>query len=144
MSSPLPGQLSFWEAPRKGRTGEDLRRELLAHAPADSLFDLMAGRARRDAGVDAAAAAQGTQWGVYAAGLLEGLARALPEVHTDDLARVIEWHPAHFNAYGAVWQRALRSGLLAKTGRTRPSKQPGKHAHEYPVYRSLVFGKEAA
>jgi hypothetical protein len=42
------------------------------------------------------------------------------------------------NAYGAVWQRAIRSGLLAKTGRTRPSRQPGKNAHEYPVYRSLV------
>jgi hypothetical protein len=103
-----------------------------------SLFDLMSGRERREVGMDLAAAAQGTAWSSYCYGLLEGLAAELPEVHTDDLARVIEWHPAHFNAYGAVWQRAIRSGLLAKTGRTRPSRQPGKNAHEYPVYRSLV------
>jgi hypothetical protein len=109
-----------------------------------SLFDLMAGRERRDAGMELAQAAQGTAWSVYCYGLLEGLARHLPELHTDDLARVIEWHPAHFNAYGAVWSRAIRSGLLAKTGRSRPSKQRGKNAHEYPVYRSLVYRGDAA
>ena len=109
-----------------------------------SMFDLMAGRQNRDSGMAQAAEAQGTQWGEYAYRLLEELAAELPEVHTDDLARVIEWHPAHFNAYGAVWSRAIRSGLLTRTGRLRPSKQPGKNAHEYPVYRSLVYRKEVA
>ena len=138
MSTPAAGQMGFWEAPRQGRTGEDLRRDLLAS------FGAAEGRANRDAGMQRAAEAQGTQWGQYAYDLLEGLALAQPEVHTDDLAAVIEWHPAHFNAYGAVWQRALRAGLLEKTGRTRPSKDPNKNAHEYPVYKSRVYREDAA
>jgi predicted phosphoadenosine phosphosulfate sulfurtransferase len=112
-----------------------------------SLFDLMSGRERREVGMDLASAAQGTAWGTYAYGLLEGLAAELEEVHTDDLARVIEWHPRTGNSMGSVWRRAVVAGLIRKSGRTRPSKQPGKHAHDYPIYESLVFkgkGREAA
>ena len=117
MSTPLPGQL---ELPLP-------------------LFDAAEGRARRDAGMACAARAQGTQWGEYAYGLLEQLCRERPEVHTDDLAAVLEWHPASPNAMGAVWGRAIRNGLIERTGALRTSRQPEKHAHSYPIYSSLVY-----
>lgn len=109
-----------------------------------SLFDLMSGRERRDTGMGLAEAGEGTAWGEYAYQILKTLAEELPEVHTDDLERCLEWHPRHPNAAGAVWMRALRNGLLERTGRVRPSKQPTKRAHSYPVYRSLVFRGAAA
>ena len=104
-----------------------------------SLFDLMSGRERRDVGMGLAEAGEGTAWGVYADGVLKTLAEVMSEVHTDDLNRCLEWHPRHPNAMGGVWMRAIRAGLIRKSGRSRPSKQPGKNAHDYPVYESLVY-----
>jgi hypothetical protein len=109
-----------------------------------SLFDLMSGRERRDAGMDLAEGAEGTAWSVYADGVLKTLAEELPELHTDDLNRCLELHPRHPNAFGGVWMRAIKAGLIRKSGRYRTSKQRGKNAHSYPVYDSLVYRGAAA
>ena len=111
-----------------------------------SLFDLDAGRTRRDAGMQRAAEnAEGAEpgWADYALGLLRSLCERQPTVHVDDLSAICERQPASPNAWGAVWQRARRRGLIAKTGHERPTRLPGKHAHSMPIYRSLVYRQAA-
>ena len=104
-----------------------------------ALFDLDAGVAAKQAGVARAAAGADPVWRETAYRVLRALARSRREVHVDDFYAACPWHPARPNAWAAVWQRALREGLLAKTGRTRPTRLPEKQAHDYPLYRSLAF-----
>ena len=97
------------------------------------------------AGMDRASQGSDPVWREYAYVTLLEVAAQQKTVHVDDLHAVIEWHPANPNAWGAVWQKAIRRGVLAKTGLYRPTRLPGKHAHEYPCYTSLIYGqKEAA
>jgi hypothetical protein len=103
---------------------------------------LATGRAARDAGL-ADAAAHAPRFVDRALAALEAIARQQPTVHVDDVIAVgIE--PPHPNAWGAVWMRAINAGLIARTGETRPSSDPRKRAHRYPVYRSLVFRADKA
>ena len=107
------------------------------------LFDLDAGRAARDAGMASAARhadrdpAVWSAEGAYAA--LVQLASKQPYIHTDDLAR--EYPPTcpRPNALGHVWMRAIKAGVIQRTAGSRPSKQPGKHAHEYRIYESGLY-----
>ena len=86
-----------------------------------------------------AAAGADPAWREFAFLALRGLAQQQREVHVDDLYAACGWHPPRPNAWGAVWQRAIREGVLQKTGRSRVTRLPEKHAHDYPVYRSLLF-----
>jgi hypothetical protein len=95
--------------------------------------------AGKRAGIARAVAGAGPVWREFAYLALQALARRQREVHVDDLYAACPWRPPRPNAWGAVCQRALREGLLARTGRTRPTRLPEKHAHEYPLYRSLAF-----
>lgn len=130
-----------------GSTGHS-RRTPAVPPPASQppLFDLAAGLAGKRAGIAQASAAADPVWREVAYLALQALARRQSEVHVDDLYAACPWRPLRANAWGAVWQRALRQGLLEKTGRTRPTRLPEKHAHEYPLYRSRVFrcGRPAA
>jgi hypothetical protein len=94
----------------------------------------------RDFGASLAAAAQEKDmpgWAEKAFGVIVELSSRYPEIHTDDVSpRVPE--PAHFNAWGAVWLRAIRERVIERTGRYRKSTDPKKHSHVYPVYRSLI------
>lgn len=105
------------------------------------LFDLPTAQRARDEGMAQAADHAGLLWGEFAYMALKGLAVTRRELHTDDLAEACPWEPASPNAWGGIWMRALRAGLIERTGELRPSKQPAKHRHAYPCYRSLVFGK---
>ena len=150
MSNPLPGQLGFWEAPRTGRTGEDLRRELLA-----SFASPERERTARDIGMDLAAAAQELSspgWHDRADAALREYATEFAEVWVDGLYQrmglVNAWNepdwsgpwPSHPNAWASVWKRAKKIGVLApEPVEYRPTQLPGKHHHVMPVYRSLVF-----
>ena len=60
-------------------------------------------------------------------------------LYVDDIRRQCLLEPSHFNAWGPVWMRAIRDGLIERTGQYRKSTDPKKHAHQYPVYRSLLF-----
>jgi hypothetical protein len=59
-------------------------------------------------------------------------------LHVDDIRRQCLIEPSHFNSWGAVWMRAIRDGLIERTGQYRKSTDPKKHAHQYPIYLSLI------
>ena len=68
------------------------------------------------------------------------LARAHEEIHIDLFLRTFNIKPEHPNAFGAPWQRAKKTGIIAHSGRVKKcSVDPAKNAHLYPVYRSLIY-----
>lgn len=73
-------------------------------------------------------------------------ARSQCEVHVDDVLAICKVKPSHPNAWGAVWMRAIKDGVIERTGRVRPClSDAGKHKHQYPVYRSgLFFARRSA
>ena len=105
-------------------------------------LDLFAARHRRDIGMAQAAAAQERATPNFADGAASAiywLARCQPTVHIDDLLAACSLRPAHFNAWGQVWRAAIKAGWIERNGEYRPSRDPGKHAHLYPVYSSKIF-----
>lgn len=66
---------------------------------------------------------------------LVSIAHRQAEIHANDLRHV---KLERFNAWGSIWQRAVREGIIARTDRVRPCVDPKKAAHLSPVYRSLV------
>ncbi len=109
-----------------------------------TLFDWADGAARRDRGMALASGAQEREapgWAERAYAHLEALSLTREFVYTDDLLAVFPERPAHPNAYGAVWQRAIRNGLLSRTGMMRESRDPKKHRHNYPLYRSEIYAR---
>lgn len=96
----------------------------------------------RDAGMALASEAQDRaipSWSELAYRAIVAVARTQGEVHVDDVLRVFTAKPEHHNAWGAPWMRALKDGVIERTGRVRPSFDPGKHKHQYPIYRSKIF-----
>lgn len=71
----------------------------------------------------------------HAYGELLSVARRQDTVHADDLRHVKLDHP---NAWGSVWSRAIKSGVIERTDRVRPCSDPAKHKHLSPVYASLI------
>ncbi|MGU3403400.1 hypothetical protein [Methylobacterium brachiatum] len=104
-------------------------------------------RARRDAGMEAAAEAEAHRqpaFAVAAYAAILSVATRQGTLHVDDVLPACSVRPASPNAWGSVWQKAIRDGVIVKTGRTRPcATDRRKHAHEYPVYASGLFGRAA-
>lgn len=101
------------------------------------------GQRRREAGMALASGAQERKhrhWSDQAYAAIRAIATRQDEVFVDDVLGAFALVPDHPNAWGHVWQRALRDGLIAHSGRIRPSADPKKHKHQYPVYRSLICG----
>ena len=107
-----------------------------------SLFDPAAGTQARDAGISQVEQ-RDRVWNEYAYGALEALCRRRQFVHADDLVAACNWEPGHPNAWGAVWMRARRRGLIAEQDppQWRRSAVAAKHRRNLPVYRSLVYGE---
>lgn len=110
------------------------------------LFEFAAREAerRRDRGMALAAEAQERArhgWGQIAYEALIALARRQELIHVDDIVPLVA-PPEHPNAWGAVWLRALRAGVIEHTGQMRVSRQPQKHLHRYPLYRSRIYGTD--
>lgn len=141
MTNPLPGQLSFWEAPRRGRTGEDLRRELMAFDPRGGAADRDEGIARAEAGAPAVALADADE-------AVRTVARLQPFFTTDDVwAQLAAMGAPSFpepRAMGAVFVRAEAAGVIAPTDDYEPSKRRACHRRPLRVWRSLVYGEAAA
>lgn len=99
----------------------------------------------RDAGMTQASEAQESKdpgWRVRAYAAIHLVAAAQDSVHVDDIRAVFREPPLHPNAWGAVWMRAIRAGIISHSGRVRPCRSdPRKHAHQYPVYDSLVYSR---
>jgi len=111
-------------------------------------FDDWAARqavAARDVGMvtaEFAEALTGSNFSEVAYAAICHVARRQCEVHVDDILRYIKIKPAHFNAWGGVWRRAIKDGVLLKAPNDphRPClSDPAKHAHSYRVYQSGVF-----
>lgn len=103
------------------------------------LFGHAAAKARRDAGLKRASS-HARSWSEEAFAAIERIARSQPSVHVDDVLAAGLLQPPHPNAWGAVWMRAIRAGIIARTNETRPcTADPKKRAHRYPVYESLLW-----
>ena len=135
MNVSRPGQLGFWEAPRQGRTGEDLRREFLAFS--------QSGAELRDAGIEKALATADRLPSAWSAEACYAALLALAEAHawvdTDMLAEAYPVTCPSPNALGGIWLRAVKQGVLVDKGRSMRTKQPGKHHHRYVRWYSMRF-----
>lgn len=115
--------------------------------PTVDLFDWA--KHRRDAGMTEAAFAEvfsNPDFGEAAYAAICHVARRQCELHVDDILRFCKVKPSHPNAWGAVWMRAIKDGVIVRTGTVRPCKtDPCKRAHQYPVYASgLFYGKASS
>jgi hypothetical protein len=75
------------------------------------------------------------------------VARRQCEVHVDHVLRFCKVTPSSPNAWGAVWMRAIKDGVIIKsdTDVYRPClSDVGKHRHQYRVYGSGLFHRRAA
>ncbi len=110
------------------------------------LFSRSEGTVLRDRGMAIANAAQERDapgWSNRAYAAIVRVARAQPTVHIDDVRLVFaEKAPGHPRAWGAVWTRAIKAGVIETTGTVRKTTDRRKHCHPCPVYRSLVCGAE--
>jgi hypothetical protein len=106
-----------------------------------SLFDWAAHN--RDVGMVEAEFAETLSGSDYPEALYAAIchvARRQIEVHIDDVLLHCKVQASHPNAGGAVWVRAIKDGVIIRTGTIRPCvSDPGKHKHNYPVYRSGLF-----
>ena len=97
----------------------------------------------RDTGMALAIAAQDNKlpaWSELAYAAIVSLAKRQPTVHVDDVLREFPLRPDHPNAWGAVWMRAIKNGVIFRSGESRPCLTDcGKHRHVYPVYRSGLW-----
>lgn len=93
----------------------------------------------RDEGM-AQAASHAPRFSDAAYAAIERIDRRQLVLFTDDLTDELKGlKPQHPNAFGAVWMRAIRAGLIQRTTETRASRDPAKHSHACPIYFSLVF-----
>ncbi len=97
--------------------------------------------AKRDEGIARATSGQPIGWPEYAYETLVALAREQPTVFVDDYYARLTWFGDHPNAMGGIWTKAMRAGVLVKSGKERPTRLPGKNAHPYPIYTSLIYGQ---
>jgi hypothetical protein len=113
--------------------------------PADPAIEA---RALRDAGL-AQAQAHAPKFADLAYAAIERVARRQVHVHIDDVLTAIATSglpvPNHPNVWGAVWARAIRAKLIQRTNQVKPcTADPKKHAHQYPVYFSLIYDPRSA
>lgn len=103
-----------------------------------TLFDRDEAIARRDQGIERVDRAP---WKDRAFAALVRVARHQRELTADDVRAVDGLEdPHHPNAWGAVFMRAVRTGVIVNTGRTVNSDRPDAHRRRIPVYGSGVFG----
>ncbi len=106
------------------------------------LFGWADGAALRDVGMGLANAAQESAdpgWADRAYLAITAVARSSPTVHVDDVLVIFPDRPEHPNAWGSVWLRAIRAGVISRTGMVRGTGDRRKHRHQYPVYRSEIY-----
>lgn len=67
------------------------------------------------------------------------IARLQATVHVDDVRKIFTDDPVHPNAAGAPWMRLAKRGVIVRSGMTRPSTDPKKHRHAYPIWNSAIY-----
>ena len=72
------------------------------------------------------------------------VARRQTTVHIDDVLVACKVRPFHPNAWGSVWTRAIRAGIIRYTGMRKGCLTDiKKRKHVYPVYESTIFQRGA-
>jgi hypothetical protein len=110
----------------------------------DDLFSWADGAALRDSGMALASQAQEQErpgWAERAYHAIVVAARMRATVHVDDVLQIFREAPEHPNAWGAVWQKAIRDGVITRSGTVRETQVRRKHRHQYPVYASAIFAR---
>ena len=107
-----------------------------------TLFDYAEARRLRDDGMSRATDAQEYDnygWGESLYLAICAVARRQEYFFVDDVSTIFSDPPAHPNAAGAPWQRAIRAGMIERTGKLIRSARKSAHAHNYPQYRSKIY-----
>lgn len=105
-----------------------------------SLDDYVEAVRRRDIGMIEAEFAENLRNPDFSTEAMNAIRRVAARqefLFVDDIISECRVEPLHFNAWGGVWMRAIRDGVIAPTKERRHSRDPKKHRHEYKVYRSL-------
>jgi len=79
-------------------------------------------------------------WTDEAYAFLEAYLRAHAEMHVDDLWAAGMPEPREMRALGPLFKKATNRGLMAKSGRSKPSVR--SHLSEKPIWTSLVCASE--
>lgn len=102
----------------------------------------------RDSGMSLALAAQDSKdplWSDAAYAAIVAAAKLGPTVHVDDVLAIFKVPPIHANAWGQIWRRAIKAGVLERTGTIKPClSDPKKRLHASPIYRSTLYRQERA
>lgn len=118
-----------------------LRRET-SNGP---LFDLPAGRRRRDEGIERVESGGGEaakRWRDSARTWVKGRAQLPGEFNADDLRAELGPPPGHFNQVGAVFLHAIRQGWIVRVGE-RPRQAENAHCQRIATYKGAAFAREA-
>lgn len=99
-------------------------------------------RVERNAALDVVELGASDDWKDAAYAFLTEYLRAHDEMFVDDLWAAGLPQTREDRALGAVFQRAVRAGLMRKSGRFRASVR--SHATEKPVWESLCSGAQRA
>jgi hypothetical protein len=100
------------------------------------------GQAARDEGAALVLENAGQEWRERIAGLIDDLARRLPDLTADDVraeaVRVGAGQPHHANAWGAAMLAAAKRGSIRRTMTLRQSGRAEANSHANPVWASLI------
>lgn len=106
--------------------------------------DIDIGDALKDHGMLLASEAEDRErawWRHHALERLRDLAELSEFLDSDDLRDWGVEEPKHPNAWGSVWQKAVKEGWIEEAvgQQRRKSQRPTAHASKMTVYRSLIW-----
>jgi len=82
-------------------------------------------------------------WKKEAYSVIYGIAQQNEFLNADDVWKGAKrWglpEPPDNRAWGSIWVRAKRAGVVEKTGRFTTTKRPVAHRMDIPIYRSLIY-----
>ena len=102
------------------------------------LLDYIESKRLRDAGMQLATSASDPFEFERCCDHVRDIARRLPTFFVDDV-RLDFPTTLRPNAWGSVWRTLIREGCIERTNERRCTSLIGKHCHDYPVYRSLIY-----
>lgn len=144
---PLELDLVGWE-PVVGAIRKQIAQKREEQPMQQSVLDFTAARAERDAGMNRAhdaAARRDEEWPDLAYGFLVRYATTHAEFISEELTAMADrmgyGSPADPRAWGAIFQRAARAGVIQRIGYGVSQR---RHLSPTPLWRSLVFGGSAA
>ncbi|EOC1268941.1 hypothetical protein ACN5KR_003589 [Cronobacter malonaticus] len=81
------------------------------------------------------------QWVKAAYETLIKVATSYEEFTPDEIWAAGLEKPPEARALGSVMRRAKDEGLIEKTGRVRPTKQPESHGTDVTIWKSNIYGR---